>query len=214
MDFPPAGQIEFATPYELERWFLRLFPTTQREEVLFQKIARRCKRTGVFTPEFVKHCREAVARHEAGHAVAADRLGLRVNAITIVSWEEGYCTWDCPTTGDERKNSVVATWAGQWAELQLNRQQFRRACSQIDEANSEAELTEICKGCSIGECQTIRDELTSRTVLLLEQYERHIRAVADELLRSGNLTGEQVSEIVKRIGSPASSQSLDQLWQS
>lgn len=196
MNFPSIQEVDLADLDRLARWYRWLLPETQEQEVIWTRIAERCYEMGVFNAEFRQRARTATAIREAGHAVVALQLGLKVTNVRILSDEEGECNTLEPSSQDEKQGLVVCTLAGQWAEAQFASGAFRRLGSRKDEEDVANLLNEICWGQPASHRTRMSDELHTRAVEQVENLKEGIWRVAGALRRAGELTGGRVSQIM------------------
>lgn len=159
-----------------------------------------------------------VAYHEAGHAVAAFYLGLRVREVSIVPDADGlgYVFWKpmpssfrpdvevTPKVRDRIEREAIATLAGPCAEEKAGGNDAWRT-SGSDLEDSVALLGYLCT--SDDELQAYLNLVCIRARNLVERLWHSIDSLAHELLAKRRLSGEEVRRLIARtFGAAAESQ--------
>lgn len=153
----------------------------------------------------------ATAYHEAGHAVAAFILGhdlgpvileereisLGVTATPPPNWvidNEGYLNTDRPEIRKYLADTVVIGFAGWWAvKLGTGIEDNKGAQHDFDEATRYVQYLASWDG----ELQEYWDECDARCEMLMQENWAAVEAVAEELLRKGSLSAEEVGSLVR-----------------
>lgn len=150
-----------------------------------------------------------VAYHEAGHAVAAFYLGLRVREVSIVPDADalGHVSWKpmppsfrpdaevSPRVRDRIEREAIATLAGPWAEEKAGGDDaWRTSGSDLDD--SVALLQYLCA--SDDELQAYLHLVSIRARNLVERLWDSIDALAHQLLAKRRLSGEEVRRLMVR----------------
>lgn len=165
--------------------------------------------------------REAVAYHEAGHAVAAHALGLRVRGVHVFPDGSGRCDLgdppgaslfrvpstqvvsrtsrqrDNPILRDRRnlERTVTITLAGPAAEL-AHTGHFDLAHARLDLEAAER-AARAHKRHNPGEVEAFLAAMWSTTCRLVERHWPRVEAVAQRLIAEGSVDGP---EILRRKG--------------
>ncbi len=152
---------------------------------------------------------EVLAFHEAGHALVAMRVGLRLRSVCIKPEDgHGCCRDTLPTrtlTGDIM-NDADWSWAHQKALILLGGQAAERVyylddcnltlCSQ----NDEAVLAELC--CDIfgslgpNSCRWL-NELRNETDRIVAAHWKGICSLAELLLSRHHLSGDEAERAIR-----------------
>jgi len=158
------------------------------------------------------------AYHEAGHAVLAHNLSLGVRAVRIgptVNRDDG---WDSVgkteynTKIDElcdegrramAEDMVVATMAGPIAESHYRRTRVAWHCIVGSDRNVIHRLTLFhCRGCNSSKClKAYEVYLRTRSEEWVEDLWPQIEVIAAALIEQRSLTGDQVADTLRRLGS-------------
>jgi ATP-dependent Zn protease len=146
---------------------------------------------------------ELLAYHEAAHAVVAIALRWEINQVTIIADRDtlGCCDikdfelyFDGNRWTEEVKASarqaILYDLAGIAAELRINGD-----CDEFCGFDWDSAYTKAKHLTRTGDPQTYLDDALERSKKLVNNYWRHIGAVANALLEHKTLTGEDVYNI-------------------
>ena len=185
---------------------------TPRTIGLHKRVRQRDPKTGRITRRFRTASRRltATAHHEAGHGVAAWRLGIRTRRITIHSEGEvagmhefeGYLRRArpgmevTPSIKVKLENTALVLLAGPLAERRYLKRGSRRSG-----AGNDYEKMIRCLTCLTGEPDELRAYadlmwIRARNFVRSDSNWWLIRAVATELLRRRTLNGPQLRGVI------------------
>jgi ATP-dependent Zn protease len=156
--------------------------------------------------------KQATAFHEAGHAVMANRLGLRLRKVTIIPSEglAGYCqhfrgyrdkhmeTGNDPYRVRLRiEKHIMTALAGMVAQKFYSRRSFKPIHARSDMENA-AQMAMSITG-STKESNAFMEWLYIRTTNELKDsvHWEAVKALAAELLLHGELTGKQATKVIR-----------------
>ncbi len=157
-----------------------------------------------------------IAIHEAGHAVLAWVTGRRIVRLSMVSDEQdlnvhpvygveagSLMVGPLPPGIDLRKERILAereamiALAGELAAIR-----FRGSDTKKELSRSDLEgLTYIAahSGESEERLSSCLDRLAALTALYLEVYWRHVEVLAEALMNSRELTGQEVTDVLRGV---------------
>lgn len=140
---------------------------------------------------------QRTAVHEAGHAIMARELGLKVKEVTIAEDESrfGSCRY---SGGYSWVREYAVTLAGPWAAGQW----FEEDTADLTDWTSAEEI--LNKALEAGHLPNDVAEITRRvqeleadTQLLLEGLRPKIEKLAAELLIRQTMTGDEIEEVLR-----------------
>jgi hypothetical protein len=182
-------------------------------------------------PRLIERDLPAAAHHEAGHAVIATHLGLRVRRVAIGGLvgrgDGGFgdfqgCTGSVvfrrppriqplfdPIRRDRAEEFLVMLMAGPLAEARHRRARIDWRRSSVDEAPLIRELAGAhARGLGDGAIATYHKYLAVRAASWVEAYWPQIAAVAEALGRRRELTGDDVEELIRTTPGPRPADAL------
>lgn len=146
----------------------------------------------------MSHHREAVAYHEAGHAVVARLLHFDVDYVTLKSIGDasGHCMitktgWR--RTPKQAELLLIITMAGQLAQAKYTGDPTSDGSYEDDNRHIKSLQRETHRS---------RDELGDEAVALVKNNWAAISDVARELLSYETISGERLDIIISRVGPP------------
>jgi hypothetical protein len=134
--------------------------------------------------------KDEVAFHEAAHAVIARMLGLQVRRATMRDADGSGCT---VVTSDGTLNFVMMCLAGRIASYVFLATADEAGC-EGDNVQAEAALAEL----GFSDPPRMRERLLLDVHALVCEYTDEIERVAKQLLRNGELSGEQIDALLAR----------------
>src|SRR5262245_10999339 len=140
--------------------------------------------------------RERTTFHEAGHAVAAYRLGIEVEFATILPARDSLGHITCPATvlGPTRaklERAIKISLAGPMAEA-LFYPRYRRQLGSRDYVLA----FELTRYLTSGRAREFVRHQERETKKLLKRYWKDVKRVARALLKYDELTGTAVKDII------------------
>ena len=140
--------------------------------------------------------RECTAYHEAGHAVVAHKLGVKIYRVTIVPAQNylGRCElrsmlFDgglCEQANLER--AIQISLAGPLAQKRFHRRSYRRSCGRRDYYRASGLARYLAES---NEREFLKDQ-ELLTEMLIQRWWVDIERIASALLEHDNLTGADV----------------------
>ena len=151
----------------------------------------------------VPRTREAIAYHEAGHAVIAVLLGLYLDRTAMImrnagGTTRGYSIIGYPPTPIGVRKQAQSLLAGPLAEEHHRDATPGLWCTDLDRQLT-LELAPLYRQ-RRGEMFKWYYELQAQTAQFLAGHWGLVRAVAIALLERGTLTGDRVKEIMRDVG--------------
>jgi ATP-dependent Zn protease len=131
-----------------------------------------------------------VAYHEAAHAVIARMLGLQVRRATMRDAEGHGCT---VVVEDDKLNFVMMALAGRIASYVFLATADEAGC-ESDNAKADELLAEL----GFSDPPRMRERLLLDVHALVCAHADEIERVAKQLLRHGELTGQQIDQLLAR----------------
>jgi ATP-dependent Zn protease len=127
-----------------------------------------------------------IAYHEAGHAVAAWKVGFTLDKITLETIEHRW--WATHggahySQSDDLLSNAIVSLAGGEAQKVFAPGTALGDAKDIEDAKTFA-AEYLQSGHTIEDMNDLVSELTGRAAELVSQHKRHIKAVAEALLKS------------------------------
>jgi ATP-dependent Zn protease len=146
-----------------------------------------------------KEWQKRVAFHEAGHAVIANALGVKLDHATIRPKSFATAGYVAPEVFQKTfsPEDIIWSFAGAIAEEKFSGERCER--SDTDNWHIRYHLGMMPRR---EKRKLVRAELKARAIQLVEDHWEAIIDVANELLRKGTMTGERIAVIVSRVGDP------------
>lgn len=145
--------------------------------------------------------REATAYHEAGHAIIAHELGADVDNITCDSSgrERGHCTLKESMSAENH-----AVWSAAGTEAQrkfLESKGVKKGIGQddgcMDDLDGVLDAAEVESGTDdLGSNAAIINARWERARKMVEDHWPQIERLANELMRRGTMTGDDIRSVI------------------
>jgi hypothetical protein len=183
--YPKMKEVETAGLEQLEYWDKHLpAPRTRKDRDVLRRANERLKEMG--GPNAI----ESGAYHEAGHAVVATVLGFVVIQVGITDLEHEVCEYEIPepTTLDSVRNEILLLLSG----LAAQHKKHQKSCRRWHSGQDDERINALAEESGL-DWRMLQDD----AVDLVDKHWSVIERVAEQLLKSKRLSGDEVRQIVE-----------------